>query len=83
MSYRKRLASDVEPSMSSDHTPSETSIASRSLLGKRQFHETKMQFINLIDQYNEANLGTFTFVVKFSKGGINVTHEDLPIFTNY
>ena len=65
-----------EPSESSMHSPSSTSRASQSLLGKRRWRETKKRFIRLIDTYNEAELGTFTFVVEFGKDGVNVTHED-------
>ena len=57
VSYRKRLASDVEPSVSSDPMPSETSIASRSLLGKRKFLDIKRHFIALLDTCDEQQMG--------------------------
>ena len=80
MPYRQHLDSDAEhePSISNQsETVSEGSGNSKSLLGKRKFRDTKMQFIRLLDLYNPAELGTFTFKVQFWIGGINVTHEDV------
>ena len=53
VSYRKRLASDVEPSESSVPTPTTTSIASKSALGKRKFLGIKRHFIALLDTCEE------------------------------
>ena len=79
--FRQHMGSDADNESSLSNpavTESERSKNSKSLLGKRQFRETKLQFIRLIDLYNPGELGTLTFRVQFWTNGINVTHDDFP-----
>ena len=85
--YRKELSSSRTFSEHSGLSKSSKPISKSSrshhhTLGKPKFQDTKRHFIGLIDQYNEAELGKFTFVVEFGKGGINVTHEDFSTYVN-
>ena len=78
--FRKRLGSDHEASEGSSPEPSDTiterSSAKKGLLGKRQFHQVKQQFIDLLDVYEEGELGGIVFDVQFSSKGAHVHHRE-------